>query len=248
MYSNRDSIEMFNQMVAMGHYYASGRPVAVDPAIIVEDVCSKLPMTKTDVVLDVGCGTGVVTIPLARRCRFIHALDAGEKVIETARAHCRQEAVQNIAYDVGGALYLPFGDDFFDYVLMYAVIHYLKDEKQVRQCVGELVRVCKPGGRVLIAEIPDQRVRQEFEQKPKTPEELKILEDFKANRNEYDRLFKEYVQKNSSQTGLVLDCQQMIEEGRRLGCEGRVCRQDIRQPFSLTRRDVLLIKSKGPSS
>ncbi|MBI3601358.1 MAG: methyltransferase domain-containing protein [Candidatus Omnitrophica bacterium] len=242
MYSNQDSIDMFNQMVTMGSYYGSGRPVPVAPEVIIEDICSKIPLLKSDVLLDVGCGTGVVTIPLSKRCKSIYALDAAEKVLEMAKQRCRQENVTNVAYYQGSALHLPFEDNSFDHVLMYAVIHYLENEQQVYQCVGELVRVCKAGGRVLITEIPDECVRHEFDQRTKTPQEQQILDAFQSNRGEYDRLFKEYVKKFPNPNSLVLDCERIVKEGVRLGCEGNVCRQDIRQPFSLTRRDVLLIK------
>lgn len=241
-YRNQDSIEMFDRMTAMGHYYASARPVQVDPAVIISDVCSKLPISRDDVILDLGCGTGVVTIPLSKLCKFIHAVDAGQKVIEQARLKCREEKITNVTHYVGGALSLPFENNFFDHVLMYAVIHYLENEDQVKQCVSELVRVCKPGGRILIAEIPDRRAREEFDRKEKTPEEKQILERFNASRGEYDRLFKEHVPHLHAPNSLVLDCERIVAEAARLGCEGSVMRQDIRQPLSLTRRDVLLIK------
>ena len=130
-YRNQDSIEMFERMTGMGDYYASGRPIRVDADVIISDICSKLPVTREDVILDVGCGTGVVTLPLSKRCKAIHALDAGEKVIEQARLRAQQENVTNVTYHVGGALSLPFENNFFDHVLMYAVIHYLENEEQV---------------------------------------------------------------------------------------------------------------------
>ena len=88
------------------------------------------------------------TLPLSKHCAFVHALDAGEKVIETAKKRSAQENIKNVAYYVGNALDLPFKRDSFDHVLMYSVIHYLESEAQVRQCVAEMVRVCKPGGGV----------------------------------------------------------------------------------------------------
>jgi len=85
MQCNVDSVNVYNQMIEMGYYYDSGRPVRVDSNIIKEDILSKLPIKKEDVVLDVGCGTGWITIPLSKHCKFIHALDAGSKVIERPR-------------------------------------------------------------------------------------------------------------------------------------------------------------------
>ena len=241
MYRNRSSIEMFDQMVAMGQYYASGRPVYVTPTIIVEDVLTKLPVGGNDIVLDVGCGTGIVTSVLAEHCRAIVALDAGAQVVEVAREAARAKGVGNVTYCRGNALALPFRENAFDHVLMYAVIHYLEDKAQVHQCVAELVRVCKPGGSILIAEVPDAGARHEFDQRPKTLEEESILEQFNLNRSEYDRLFTTYVSAPAGPTSL-LDCNEIVAHSVVLGCEGGIYLQDIRQPFSLTRRDVLLTK------
>src|SRR5580698_11213295 len=107
MYTNKESIELFDQMVAMGPYYASARPVIVDPAIIIEDILTKLPISTNDVLLDVGCGTGIITIPLSKYCRAIHALDAGKQVLETARRRCQEERVTNVIHYLGSALQLP---------------------------------------------------------------------------------------------------------------------------------------------
>jgi len=244
MDSNQKYIDMYNQMTQMGFYYDSGRPVVIDPQIILDDVLSKLPVTKNDVILDVGCGTGTITIPLAKHCQFICALDAGAKVIEKAKLRCQQENVTNIAYYLGSALKLPFGQNSFDHVLMFGVIHAFENEEEAKQSVCQLVRVCKPGGRILIADIPDTLVRQEFEQRQKTPEEMRLINEFNANRLEYDRQHKEHVHKDPSITNLVLDCADIVAYGEKLGCQGSIVRQDIRQPMSLTRRDVVLIKNK----
>ena len=242
MEPNQKAIDMYNQMAEMGSYYASGRPVPVDPNMIIEDVLSKIPVTKNDVVLDVGCGTGVITIPLSKHCQHIHALDSGAKVLEKARARCKEEHVANITYYLGSALDLPFEENSFNHVLMYGVIHLFENEEQVNRAVAQLVRVCKPGGRILIAEIPDQKSRQEFEQRQKTPREMELLNDFNANRAEYDRLFKEHISNFPSAAPLAFDCAKLVAYGETIGCQGSVVKQDIRQPFSLTRRDVVLIK------
>jgi len=243
MYKNEDAVKLFDQMAAMGDYYSSARPVYVDPQVIVEDICSKIPLKIEDSLLDVGCGTGVVTLPLSRRCREIHAVDPGEKVLEKARARCQEERIRNVTYYQAKALSLPFPDVRFDHVLMYAVIHYLENWSQVERCVTELTRVCRPGGTILIAEIPDEKAKKDFEARQKTAEEERILDRYNAGRTEYDALFKEHVRvRPAGPSTLALDCDRIVDIARVAGCEGRVCRQDIRLPFSLTRRDVVLVK------
>ena len=49
------------------------------------------------------------------------------------------------------------------------------------------------GGGGLIADIPDRRLRLEFDQRAKTPEEERMMEYYRNNRAEFDRLLKEHV-------------------------------------------------------
>jgi len=243
MCSNKKAIEIFGQMVKMGNYFSSGRPVLVDPEIIIEDVCSKIPLGKDDIILDVGCGTGLLTIPFAQRCKYIYALDASEKVLEKAKENCEKRKILNVAFYKGLATDLPFRDKFFDRVIMYAVIHYLNGKLQIERCIRELIRVCKTKGYILIAEIPEKRAMEEFESRKKKNKELKILEEFKNNRKQYDELFKKKVTvKTGNNRRLIIDGNVLVDIAQKAGCSAKICKQDIRQPFSLTRRDLVIFK------
>jgi SAM-dependent methyltransferase len=50
----------------------------------------------------------------------------------------------------GSGAALPFEDDSFDLVLSVAVMHHIADAHDVRQTLSEMVRVARPGGRVLV--------------------------------------------------------------------------------------------------
>jgi len=231
---------VFEQMVKLGTYYSSGRPVVVDPEIIVNDICSKVPLTDASVILDVGCGTGVVTIPLSRRVRHIDALDAGQKVLEQLMKDCKALNIGNISFHHGTACDLHFADGTFDGVIMYAVIHYLENESQIEQCIRELVRVCRPGGYILVADIPEIHAREEFEAREKTLDEMRILAEFEKNRVGYDNLFQQNVTLDMGTHDLLIDGHFLIQTAQELGCEVQLCKQDLREPFSLTRRDLLI--------
>ena len=98
MYSNENAIGMFDKMVELGDYYSSGRVVYVYPEIIINDICSKVPVQKNDVILDVGCGTGLVTIPLAQKCKHVYAVDASEKVLMSLKLNCKKEKITNVEF------------------------------------------------------------------------------------------------------------------------------------------------------
>jgi ubiquinone/menaquinone biosynthesis C-methylase UbiE len=244
MYSNKEAIRMFEQMVEMGDYFSSGRPVYVSPEIIVNDICSKIPLHKNDIILDVGCGSGLLTIPFAQKCKYVYGLDAGKKVLKKAKENCKVMKISNIAFCMGLATELPFKDKLFDKVVMYAVIHYLENTHQIEWCIRELIRVCKKEGHILIAEIPEKKAKEEFESREKTREELKILEEFKSNREQYDKLFKEKVSTKPQANTLIIDGNILIKIAEKEGRIVKMHKQDIRQPFSLTRRDLVIYPAR----
>jgi SAM-dependent methyltransferase len=96
-------------------------------------------------VLDVGCGTGALAGRLADRGYDVVGVDPSEGMLEVMRArHPRVEAVG------ASGTALPFDDDRFDLVLTVAALHHVAEPEAVRRTLGEMTRVSRPGGRILI--------------------------------------------------------------------------------------------------
>jgi ubiquinone/menaquinone biosynthesis C-methylase UbiE len=95
--------------------------------------------------LDVGCGTGMLAARLAAAGYSMVGVDPSDGMLEVMRRRAR--SVQ--AVEASGTA-LPFEDDSFDVVLTVAVMHHIADADDVRRTLAEMVRVSKPGGRVLI--------------------------------------------------------------------------------------------------
>lgn len=100
--------------------------------------------------LDLGCGTGVITVRLVERGFDVSGVDhspdmlaIAEQKIERTRATGRHELQTADVRD------LPFPADEFDCVTCQGLLHHLED---IRPCVGELVRVLKPGGFFYVSE------------------------------------------------------------------------------------------------
>lgn len=93
-------------------------------------------------VLDVGCGTGRFIGALPQRYDAV-GVDASEGMLELARR-------KGIQVAQAGADSLPFDDRTFDLVTTFAVLHHLIDPEVVRGALGEMARVVKPGGAVLV--------------------------------------------------------------------------------------------------
>jgi 2-polyprenyl-3-methyl-5-hydroxy-6-metoxy-1,4-benzoquinol methylase len=97
-------------------------------------------------VLDVGCGSGIATQLLAEAGANVTAVDLTDWAVATTRQ--RLEAFA-LAGDVlqADAEQLSFDDDSFDLVFSWGVIHHSSD---MNRALAELVRVCRPGGRVVL--------------------------------------------------------------------------------------------------
>jgi ubiquinone/menaquinone biosynthesis C-methylase UbiE len=105
-------------------------------------------------VLDVGCGTGGVTIPAKQRIgKTGHAagIDPAPEMIAVARKKAARAELE-IDFRVGVIESLPYADSSFDVVTSSLMMHHLPHELQVKG-LAEIYRVLKPGGRVFIADM-----------------------------------------------------------------------------------------------
>jgi demethylmenaquinone methyltransferase/2-methoxy-6-polyprenyl-1,4-benzoquinol methylase len=95
--------------------------------------------------LDVATGTGDLAIELSARGAQVVGLDFSERMLELAR-----EKAPGIEFVQGNALELPYADASFDAVTVGFGARNFSD---LERGLGELARVTRPGGRVVILEI-----------------------------------------------------------------------------------------------
>lgn len=92
-------------------------------------------------VLDVACGNGLASEPLARRGLTVTGVDLSEPMLERAR-----QRIKGGTFLVGRAEELPFSDAEFHGVICAQAMHWFDQPK----AISEMARVTKPGGRVAI--------------------------------------------------------------------------------------------------
>ncbi len=105
-----------------------------------------------DTVLDVGCGTGEVTLLAKTRAKqgSVYGIDPAPEMIAVARKKAARKGLE-IDFRVGVIEALPFPDSTIDVVTSSLMMHHLPEDLRVRG-VAEVFRVLKPGGRLLIAD------------------------------------------------------------------------------------------------
>ena len=103
--------------------------------------------------LDVCCGTGDLALELSGRVGpegSVVGCDFSERMLDLARGKAATRGAENVRFEWADALQLPYDDDSFDAATVGFGARNLQD---LDQGLGELARVLRPGGRVVILEI-----------------------------------------------------------------------------------------------
>lgn len=105
------------------------------------------PQSRT---LDVGCGNGLffASLPPARGLRVGFDLDL--QLLREARQIFSDNRTQSVSLVRGDITSLPFSDGAFDNIFFLNTLINISASAMVRFLVGELMRICRPGGRIFI--------------------------------------------------------------------------------------------------
>ncbi len=104
-----------------------------------------LQIAPADVVLDIGCGVGRLSRPLAGRARHVYAVDISSEMLDRARQHHRD--ISNVEWLLGdGRSLRPVDDAAVDACVSHVVFQHIPDPQITLGYVAEMGRVLKPGG------------------------------------------------------------------------------------------------------
>jgi ubiquinone/menaquinone biosynthesis C-methylase UbiE len=115
--------------------------------IVGESLCEATDLQAGSVVLDVACGNGNAALAAARRFCSVTGIDYVPALLARASERATAERL-SASFTEADAEHLPFTDSTFDYVLSTFGVMFAPDQPQAAK---ELVRVCKVGGKIAIA-------------------------------------------------------------------------------------------------
>ena len=101
-------------------------------------------------VLDVACGPGIVACEFSPTARSVTGIDVTAAMIGAARQRQLTQGLTNMEWIEGSALALPFAERSFDAVVTRYSFHHFIEPARV---LSEMIRVVRPGGRVLVADV-----------------------------------------------------------------------------------------------
>ena len=127
--------------------------------IVGENLCEALDLRSGARVLDVAAGNGNATLAAARRWCDVTSTDYVPSLLDSGRARAQAEG-HTIQFQEADAENLPFPDASFDAVLSTFGVMFTPNQEKA---ASELARVCKPGGRIGLANwTPDSFIGQLF--------------------------------------------------------------------------------------
>jgi ubiquinone/menaquinone biosynthesis C-methylase UbiE len=114
-------------------------------------------------VLDIGCGSGYLEEIMAPLVKNITALDVSEQFVEICKKRCETfNNVNTTLLDADTYTDLSFLNESFSLVLLLSVIQYYNDFEEVKELITSVKKIVKPGGKLLIVDIPLKRSRIYF--------------------------------------------------------------------------------------
>lgn len=135
----------------------------IDREAYMRSYLNRLEVNEGDWVLETSIGTGLNLKYLPRDARYV-GLDLSSAMLGACQLNLRRWGLEADLL-LGNAEYLPFANDSFDVVFHVGGINFFSDRERA---IHEMIRVAKPGSRILIADETEEHVKEMYERGPIT--------------------------------------------------------------------------------
>jgi len=116
----------------------------------ISSLVKALKIKNGDVVVDLGAGTGRLTVELARRGATVLALDISPRSLAVNREKCSHIPGSDVHFVVADASYLPLRDSVADRAGSGMMIEHLPTPEDRSRCINDIARVLRPHGRLAL--------------------------------------------------------------------------------------------------
>lgn len=106
----------------------------------------------SDRVVDVGAGTGLLTLAAASAAERVIAVDTSSAMCEHLERKLAAVGIRNVGVAVADAADIPLADGSVDVVVSNYCVHHLRDAHK-RAALQEIMRILRPGGRLVIGDM-----------------------------------------------------------------------------------------------
>ena len=181
-------------------------------------IATQLQLQSHESLLDVCCGNGLLDTYLLKYAKHIHGVDLSEKLI----ANASSLASSQLQFTVGNAS--NFGlNQTFDKTLLYFSFQYIETLEDATAVMRNLLAHTKPGGRILIGDIPNQL-------------------EFFSYYNSLSKCLSWIKQelKNANEMGRFWHPKELLRICESLGVKAEIQAQEPWQPYAHYRFDLLV--------
>ena len=239
-----------NEICASSRYSVVSKRVIKKTEV---DITSKLQLNAMDTLLDLGCGTGLISTNLSKKVKKYTGLDFGRDVLVRAKRNFQADSCHAELFQ-GDITSLPFQDRTFSKVLCYSVAMCFQDYDDFKDALVEMVRICQPGGLVMIGDIPEKNKKEIWIKGERRKEESflhyqvrkfrqKIIQfRYKISARQFTRRQSKLSIAPSQAPGMFYDAETILRICREIGVKGHVLDQPGSLPFGNTRVDLLVEK------
>jgi ubiquinone/menaquinone biosynthesis C-methylase UbiE len=163
---NQTIVDQHNRQAESYARLTAGLDTRTDRSALLRERIGAAPDSE---VLDVACGPGRLTLELAPHVRAVTGLDLTPGMLDQGRAALAEAGLDNVTFVAGDAAQMPFADASSSIVISSAAFHHFEAPRRV---LAEMVRVCRPGGRVVVSDVmpaPDKTAAYDRMEKLRDP-------------------------------------------------------------------------------
>ena len=119
---------------------------------VVDEILRQTPRGPGAYVLDIGCGTGTLALPLALQGTIVTAVDVSPAMTRAVKALAEESELDNLIVVTASADLIRFPDASLDAVISNYALHHLRDPDK-KALIHSAARWLKPGGVLLVGDM-----------------------------------------------------------------------------------------------